>query len=394
SDDCFIVLRKIFFDYGYHRYTKLFNKICLFFHSVVYLFQIYYMVNHFNRELFYTMSLQMIIFVFILATMVSSIYFEDDIALLLDLFITSSWSIESAGVETQNLIIKKSRTINIFNYAALSLFAFSATILLPVFGDVSELFLCIRVFDEYFGVWSKIPNLFYFSTLHFMFYSAIRLGYLFLYGILNIQIQIVILGEHILQISNDYDDVDEWQKLYNTAYQKEMYKRLRFCIKQHATLKICITKLLTTVTSVMFIFVVLGISATADTIFFMFCNLKNQDNLLKLRLLSIAFCNGFVVFLFCEGGEGLIDEVFSQTQDFISISSTFLQTGHIFNNLMDCPWYLWNTKNRLLLLTFMTNCLQPLKFSVAGIALNRQLAASITKVSLSFANVLYNLKQF
>ncbi|RZC37975.1 hypothetical protein BDFB_009116, partial [Asbolus verrucosus] len=98
----------------------------------------------------------------------------------------------------------------------------------------------------------------------------------------------------------------------------------------------------------MFIFVVLGIS-----------NLKNQDNLTKLRLLSVAFCNGFVIALFCEGGQGLIDE-----------------TGHIFNNLMDCPWYIWNTKNRLLLLTFMTNCLEPLKFSVAGIALDRQLTAS------------------
>ncbi|RZC43001.1 hypothetical protein BDFB_010332, partial [Asbolus verrucosus] len=104
-------------------------------------------------------------------------------------------------------------------------------------------------------------------------------------------------------------------------------------------------------------------------------NFKNQDNLTKLRLLSVAFCNGFVTALFCEGGQGLIDEVFGQ-KDFTAISSTFLQTGHIFNNLMNCPWYIWNTKNRLLLLTFMTNCVKPLKFSVAGIALNRQLAAS------------------
>ncbi|RZC43000.1 hypothetical protein BDFB_010331, partial [Asbolus verrucosus] len=237
SDDCFIVLRKIFFVYAYHRYTKLLNKICLFFHSVVYMFQIYYMANHFSLELFSTKSLQMIVFLFILTTMASSIYLENDIVLLANFLLKISWSIDSAGVEIRNLITKKSKTINTFNYVALFLFAFSATILLPVFGDVSELFLCVRVFDEYFGVWSKIPYLFYFSTLHFMFYSAIKLAYLLLHGILNIQIQMLLLGEHILQISSDYDDVDEWQKLYNTAYQKEMYNRLRFCIKQHATLK-------------------------------------------------------------------------------------------------------------------------------------------------------------
>ncbi|RZC39096.1 hypothetical protein BDFB_013880, partial [Asbolus verrucosus] len=237
SDDCFIVLRKIFFDYGYHRYTKLLNKIYLFFHSVVFLFQIYYMANHFNPELFSMMSLQMIMFFYILTTMVSSIYLEDETVLSINSLLTVSWSIESAGPEIRNLIIKKSRTINIINYLALSLFAFSATILLPVFGDVSKLFLCVPIFDEYFGVWSKIPYLFYFSTLHFMFYSAIKLAYLLLYEILTIQVQILLLSEHILQISSDYDDVDEWQKLYNTTYQKEMYKRLRFCIKQHVTLK-------------------------------------------------------------------------------------------------------------------------------------------------------------
>ncbi|RZC37022.1 hypothetical protein BDFB_011628, partial [Asbolus verrucosus] len=350
TDDCFIIIRKLFIDFAYNKYTKLFNMICLLFQSAVYLVEIYFMIANFNLELLSRYSAQMLIFAFILTTMIVSIYLEKDILTLKNLFFDIAWSLESAGLKTRNLITKKSTIINAVIYVVFALFVFAAIICQPAFGDESELFLCVRVFREYFGVWMKIPHLLYFSTLPFMYLSSIRLAYVLIYGILQIQMQVTLLDVHILQMSSDFNHLREEEKLYSIVYQTEIYKRLCFCIYHHVALKEFITKLSATVKSVMFIFVILGILTTIG-VFFLILNVV-KDSLMRLQHdLKILVQN---------------------------VGITLLQTGHILESLMKCTWYNWNTKNRLTLLIFIMNCMEPMKFSFAGVVLDRKLAAAVT----------------
>ncbi|RZC27720.1 hypothetical protein BDFB_012584, partial [Asbolus verrucosus] len=51
-------------------------------------------------------------------------------------------------------------------------------------------------------------------------------------------------------------------------------------------------------------------------------------------------------------------------------------TSSVFDALGNCPWYIWNIKNRKTLLNFMTNCLKLMQISFAGMSLDYRLFLS------------------
>jgi hypothetical protein len=50
TDECFPVIYLIFVKFGYHKITKMLNLWCIFFHSIFYVLQVYYIIIKFNQS--------------------------------------------------------------------------------------------------------------------------------------------------------------------------------------------------------------------------------------------------------------------------------------------------------------------------------------------------------
>ncbi|RZB39627.1 hypothetical protein BDFB_006927, partial [Asbolus verrucosus] len=264
--DPFIVLKKLFLEFGYSQFAKVMNGFILVFHSAAFLLQVNFIINNFSLDLFVRYGCVMSFTVYVLTSILCSMILERDIRKLLAEQEKHYWSIDSAGHKARGKIAERAKKVNNFSYLHFAFLALAIILLLPQFGGHDEWFLGVRVFEDYFGPWARIP-----------------------------------------------------------------FIRTIFEIVQ----------------PVMVILVFLGVLTICGV---------DASNILKIRLICAIVIVEFMGYMYCAAGQLLIDE-----------------TGCIHTMLMGSPWYIWNIKNRKALLIFMNNCLEPIKFSFAGITLDHQL---------------------
>jgi hypothetical protein len=166
--------------------------------------------------------------------MTFAILLEHNITELMNVCAKSYWPVNIAGAKVQRIIEDKAKTFVYYNYLILAFVLIVSTIMLPVFGDQSEWVLCPTVLKRYFGSWSTIPCLFYFSTYPFIVFSSIRLCGTLYYGMLTLHVQIFLLNQR-LQMFCNFDDEVLANKL--KIIQSEIYDILCHCINHHITLK-------------------------------------------------------------------------------------------------------------------------------------------------------------
>jgi hypothetical protein len=147
-----------------------------------------------------------------------------------------SWSIDSAGVKTKRIITDRSMRTNRMLYVPL-LTLFVVIINLPTWEGERELYLCVAVFDNFVGNWSNIPRFIYLATIPYLVYSSFRIPFMFLYYVLQIQTQIFLLGEHILQISDNVPNTNEGNVTDDVSYQNEINNKLCLFTQQHCDIK-------------------------------------------------------------------------------------------------------------------------------------------------------------
>ncbi|RZC32230.1 uncharacterized protein BDFB_012794, partial [Asbolus verrucosus] len=361
SVDPFLLIRKLFIDYGYSKFTKIINKLFLVFHSVVFLLQAHYIISNFSLDFLARYGCMMTFTAYILnqgmTNMSCSIIIEAKSWKILNDHLNSGWSIDSAGQKARKAILKKAKIFNNFSYLLFVFFAIKTIIMYPAFGGENELILCVEVFDKHFGTFSKIPYFFYFASLPFFSYSCLRLCYVMTYATLQMQVQTFLICEHIGQISIGYDNDDELKKRHGICYQEDICKRLSFCIKHHIILKRIIKKLANLAQPCMIVLLTVSVPCMIGILSFILYYIEDASNILKIRLACMTTCILLIMYMFCKSGQALFDE-----------------TSCIFDTLVNCPWYIWNAKNRKILLIFLINSLEPLKFSFAGITLDYRLA--------------------
>lgn len=163
-------------------------------------------------------------------------FFEKTIYKLYEHLCEIYWSLDEAPKELQNNINNKSTMIIIWNVIIGLFIGFTMIVNLPIFGDQSELFLCIRVFDEYFGKFALIPYFLYFSGFPYLCYAGVRLAFTLLYGVLHLEVQIFLLEDFLVKISESSAFLNNSNNMYNTLYQKQIEKKLRICVRHHINL--------------------------------------------------------------------------------------------------------------------------------------------------------------
>jgi hypothetical protein len=115
----------------------------------------------------------------------------------------------------------------------------SSTIMFPIFGDHREWSVCEFAFDHYLGVWSRILNRFLFCSTPIVFYAMLRFSGALLYTIEGLSLQIFLINQRILQVSDDHPDYDKLKIGQKILWQNTVFRTLLSCIKHHVIIVTC-----------------------------------------------------------------------------------------------------------------------------------------------------------
>jgi hypothetical protein len=145
--------------------------------------------------------------------MASAIVMEDVILKLVNELNSSFWSIDSLGAEVQYFAKKKSAQTNYMLFSIYAVLFVSSTIMFPIFGDHREWSVCEFAFDHY--------------------YAMLRFSGALLYTIEGLRLQIFLINQRILQVSDDHPDYDKLKVGQNILWQNKIFHTLLSCIKHH-----------------------------------------------------------------------------------------------------------------------------------------------------------------
>jgi hypothetical protein len=149
-----------------------------------------------------------------------------------------SWSIDSSGIKAKQIILDRSTRNNRIYYALFVLTLLIFIVNLPIGKNENEFYLCVEVFENIFGNWSRIPSFIYFATMSYLVYANFRLPFMLLYAILQTHIQIFLLTEHILHISDNFIDTRNGNIIIDDVlYQDKIKERLCLFTQQHCEIK-------------------------------------------------------------------------------------------------------------------------------------------------------------
>ncbi|KAJ3620085.1 hypothetical protein MTP99_004078 [Tenebrio molitor] len=376
SDDPFVGLKKVFYEFGYHKFTKILNASMSLASWCLTLLCLHYVIENFNKDLVIRYSPAFIVFIYIKTTMFISMVLEKKAHYLASEQKRLFWSINSAGPQARLLILKKASQINRFTYLIYGISAAWGIMLLPVFGSHREWIVVENVFDRYFGSSSNILYHITYSCAPFFIYTSVRHCASLFYIILQLYLQMFLINQHILQICNDKTVLEKLTFEQRVRHENETFKKLCFCIDHHVVITRLTKELVETVRSVMAFFLVLGVLSCISALYFMSYIYVDASNILKVRLGLAVMFNVLVVATFSHAGQILIDE-----------------SSCNFDTLTKCSWYNWNKRNKTVLHIFMTNSLKPFAITFAGIVLDYKMAIAMFRTASSYALVFYNFQK-
>ncbi|EEZ97784.1 odorant receptor 205 [Tribolium castaneum] len=365
----FMMIKLVFVDIGYHPVSKIINYICLAIYMSSFLLEMNFLRLRFSTHLLIKYGCGSSLSVYFISSMTVAAMTELLAVDLSEGILSSFWPIDFCGPQVKQLILKQSRADKRMHYVVLLVFSITGLAMLPIWGDQKEWFLCVQVYEYNFGEWSKIPYYIYFFTFPWVAFSSLRLPFMMNYAILNLRMQVFLINQKIAKMSNAYDQTT----IEDVNSQKRIFKNLRLCISHHILIKWWLRKFVNHVKFCIPIFVIVGIATSISIVFYLIYSFQQVNLVLKIRFLSIACCCWFVIYLFSEAGQSLYEYT------------------EIFHSLISCRWYIWNVKNRRILLVFLANSLEPMTFSLAGITLNYRFALNMMKTSCSYALILYKL---
>nr|XP_015840247.1 PREDICTED: uncharacterized protein LOC107399081 [Tribolium castaneum] len=285
---------------------------------------------------------------YVIAGMLFCFIFEKQLLNLLSEAETIFWPPEMITSELPKFIHRT----NVLNYFIIAWFGLLGVILFPVWGDQSEWFLNVWAYKAYFGSWWYIPyNLFYYSQ-PMAAWTCVRLPFIMMYFSLQIKLQIFLLNQQILEIPKGHNTNSETAP-DDLSWTKSFLRK---------------------VIQAMPVFVLLGILGSIFVTFSVLYSFESTSTILKIRLVVVVGCTILSVYMFVEGSQRLCDE-----------------SSQMFEMLAYSPWYLYNKNNRRILLTFMTNTLEPITITWGGIILNYNFGLTMLRMSFSYALFLYNI---
>ncbi|XP_074037268.1 uncharacterized protein isoform X2 [Leptinotarsa decemlineata] len=245
----------------------------------------------------------------------------------------------------------------------------SNVILLP-YPEICELFH--RMGEKYFERWIVIIDI---MTLILLAMTGYGSGHFFLkvaYAFTHTKFQCYLLNG-LLKNMSDYTG----KGLDDEEYQMITYQKLVKLVKAHQNTKKLfglITKHFSWMIHPVYI---ANCVAMVSIIYIYMLEISRGESFLHPRVLITQGIFGFALFVTMNHGQRLSDEF-----------------EKIFHNVYACPWYTWNKRNKQLILSLMTNSLQPMTLtSYAMVNLDYSATVKIGKISWSLMAVLKTLNE-
>ncbi|KAJ3621295.1 hypothetical protein MTP99_003447 [Tenebrio molitor] len=344
------------------------------FYSFTLLLQISFIVHNFSINMIITYGAFLLVFTNALMLMAFSIAMEDAVMKIIDEANSSFWSTDSVGPEVQHIIRNKSAKTNHLLLSIYAVLLLSSIVMFPIFGDHREWSVCEVAFDHYLGAWSKFFTQLLSWSCPVMFYVSLRPTGGILYVIEGISLQIFLINQRILQVSDDHPDYDKLKVGQKILWQNKIFHTLLSCIKHHVIIVKVFKKLLGIVKLTITMVIIIGVLGCIALVSFVMLVFENASTIMKLRLGVLSTAAIIVIVLYCQAGQKISD-----------------QMEGIFDTLTQCSWYNWDAKNKQILLIFVKNSLKSCSLGFAGYVADYQLAVSIMRTSFSYGVVLYNL---
>ncbi|XP_064211874.1 uncharacterized protein LOC107399069 [Tribolium castaneum] len=375
-NDPFIVWRKLFLiNVKKYKITKSCEIALIITYALVHCLLLYYMFTNFSVNLLIRYGPVTIFYIFMLAATIFSVALEEELSEGLTFLDENCWPLNTIGKDAQIKLERKCRMINTCTALVVLIILSAIIVNYPCFGDQRDFFICVKVFEEYFGQWSFIPYYFYFITSPFFYYNSFKLCFTFVYAVLEAELQFFLIEGYLLQMYK-MDYLKHWKCLKDTRYQQELGKSLRVCIAHHIALKKSVKMIVKITVNGMPIFLLLGCLLYISCFTFVINLADSMTNILKIRIFLLGASSVCVTVLLCWNGQQIIDV-----------------TNSIFSALTGAPWYFWDLDNVKILLIFITNCTKNDSITMAGICLDYKLFASLLRISFSYALVLFNLRK-
>ncbi|EFA09267.1 uncharacterized protein LOC107398578 [Tribolium castaneum] len=355
-------LKVLVFDFEQYSAGKVLSYFCAIVHSISIFLQMHYLVKNFTKETMFQYGCVLTVLTYCVVALFFAIASGNFVEKLESEISSFVWPLDICGEDVKAAILKRAFYTSLVAYITIIAFPIFSVIMFPVLGDQSDMFLCVRVFNEYFTKWSQIPISLYFYSFPVIAFSGIRLPGMLLYAILITHIQMFLLNRRIEQISE-------------LSNQRRVFETLCSCIELQAKLKRLIRNVFQLVYIAMPIFILLGAVSSVFVLFFVVNSLETASYFLVLRMGCFFGANVLVVFIFSQSGQSFSDE-----------------TGRIFDTLVMCSWYNWDKRNKKVLLMFLANSLEPMSITIAGITLDYKFALAMLRTSCSYALVLYQMK--
>jgi hypothetical protein len=246
----------VFYEFGYHKFTKIFNACVSFASCCIMLLYFHYFMENFNEDLVIRYSPSLSVFTYVSKKYESASLHFSSLQLQLQMMITMFismvlekmshylaseqkrlfWSINSAGPQARLLILMNASQINRFTYLIYGTSVAWSIVLLPVFGSHREWIMVENVFERYFGSSSNILYHMAFYFAPFLIYTSIRHCGSFLYIILQLYLQMFLINQRILQICDDKTVLEKLSFEQRVRHENETFKKLCFCIDHHVVI--------------------------------------------------------------------------------------------------------------------------------------------------------------
>ncbi|EFA11626.1 odorant receptor 264 [Tribolium castaneum] len=373
--DPFITLRVMFLNFNKYKIVKCCDFSFIIFYSLVFCLQIYYLISYFSANPLIRYATTILLVLWGIVGAILSVTLEKQILEATAFLDEMCWPLNMVRKEAQTKLERSCRIINIYITCSLLLILITVVFNMLCFSSQRDFFINIQIFEEYFGELSHVFNGLYFTGFPYLCYHGARLCYVFVYAILQIQLQFSLIEEYLLQVY-EIDCLKSWRYLRDTRYQQEMGKSLRLCITHHNALKKFV-KMINDMSLICMPFcLVLGVLILISCLAFVINFGDTLTIFVKLRILIFVVSCLCVLSVFCWSGQQLTD-----------VSS------YIFLTLARAPWYYWRLENIKILLTFSTNCTKNDSIVLAGIRLEYMLFVSMLRISCSYALVLFNLRK-
>ncbi|CAH1367365.1 unnamed protein product [Tenebrio molitor] len=311
---------------------------------------------------------------FILLSLYSTPHMVNAIKVFAD--VMDLWKINCSGSKIEKWIKIEGFYLNsLVIFVAIVSYVSAITYSIPLDED-ENIFYPLAIFKEFFPRWQNILSWVYRATFILMPLILSTPCYALIYTTSHLRFQFYMLLHFLKRINSGYETSDVNQLIDNRQFQKEVKKRLKFCLKRHAHLFAIFCNMNRELNTLIFLFSVMGGVLGISCMLFFFSFQGSFDGMYTTRLVTLIIPMVLISVHTALAGQ-LVENTSSET----------------FEILKQADWHCWNSENKKVYLIFLgfAKDMFKIKFS-DSMLVNFQLVLTILKWMYSVASVMVQLK--